>query len=257
MSNPLTFQKVRGARVSDEIAGQIRSAIAAGQLPVGTRLSSERALAEQFGASRNTLREAMRTLENAGVIRLQKGAAGGAIIQDRSESAIVSGLVDMYHIGGIQPAELTEARIMLESIIVRLACERAKPSDIEELSRNIDAAESARQNGDFDARIELHLDFHRILANIAGNRIMVVVMNGVLDIMSKFIRTLPPYDNNSVSPSRRRFLKHFAAKDADAAVSEMELHLRRLQKKYLSQVKVPEIKSVSDAKSAPFKPTAK
>ncbi|CAN5550464.1 hypothetical protein BH09PSE5_BH09PSE5_15960 [soil metagenome] len=202
-------------------------------------------MAEQFGTSRNTLREAMRTLENAGVIRLQKGAAGGAIIQDRSENAILSGLIDMYHIGGILPAELTEARIMLESVVIRLACQKAKPTDIEALSANIDAADHAREIGDFDARIDLHIDFHRILAGIAGNRIMVVVMNGVLDIMSKFIRTLPPYDNSSVSPSRRRFLKHFAAGDADGAVAEMELHLRRLQKKYLSQVKVPSDREVA------------
>ena len=38
-------------------------------------------------------------------------------------------------------------------------------------------------------------------------------------------------------PSRRRFMKHFEARDADAAVAEMEQHLERLNRHYLSSVK--------------------
>lgn len=238
MSNPPAFHKLRGARASDEIAAQIRSELAAGRLPVGTRLPSERALAEQFGVSRNTLREALRSLEHAGLIRLQKGATGGAIVQDRSSDAIVSGLVDMYHLGGIRPQDLTQARIMYESIIIRLACAKATHADIEALNANIAAAEEARKSGNFSSRIELHIEFHRMLARIAGNPIMVAVMSGVLDIMSRFLHTIGPYDNTFVTPSRRRFMKHFAAGDVDAAVGEMEALLKRLEKNYLSRVTV-------------------
>jgi len=238
MSVFLDFQKVKGARVSDEIASQIRDLIASGKLQIGSRLPSERALAEQFGASRNTLREALRSLEHAGLIRLQTGVNGGAVIQNGSGGAIGSSLLDMYHLGAIAPRHLTQARIMYESIIIRLACENATPEDIAALEANIDAAEKARKSGDFDARIELHLEFHRMLARIAGNPIMVAVMNGVLDIMDRYIRSIEPYDNSFVTPSRRRFLRHFAARDVDAAVAEMETLLKRLEKKYLSQVKI-------------------
>jgi len=236
MPESLSFRKVKGARVSDEIAAQIREKIADGELPIGTRLPSERALAEQLGASRNTLREALRSLENAGLIRLQKGVNGGAVIQDRSGDAIASSLIDMYHMGGIRPEHLTQARILYESIIIKLACEKATKADIALLQQNIDAAEQARKDGKFDARIESHIEFHRILAHIAGNPIMFAVMNGVLDIMVKFIKSIEPYDNSFVTPSRRRFLKHFAAGDTDAAVAEMESLLKRLEKKYLSKV---------------------
>jgi GntR family transcriptional regulator, transcriptional repressor for pyruvate dehydrogenase complex len=234
------FRKLRGARASDEIAAQIRSQLAAGKLPVGTRFPSERALAEQFGVSRNTLREALRSLEHAGLIRLKKGASGGAIVQDRSSDAIVSGLLDMYHLGGIRPSDLTQARIMYESIIIRLACANATPADIAALNANIEAADEARKSGDFGARIDLHIEFHRMLARIAGNPIMVAVMNGVLDIMTRFLRSIGPYDNTFVTPSRRRFMKHFAAANTDAAVAEMETLLKRLEKNYLSRVTVLE-----------------
>lgn len=238
MSLPINFHRVKGARVSDEIASQIREHIAAGKLQIGSQLPSERALAEQFGASRNTLREALRSLEQAGLLRLQTGVRGGAIIQNGGSDAIGSNLMDMYHLGGIQPHHLTQARIMYESAIIKVACENATPKDIAALEENINTAEKARKSGNFKDRIELHLEFHRMLARIAGNPITMAVMNGVLDIMAKFIASIEPYDNSFVTPSRRRFLKHFAAGDADAAVAEMETLLKRLEKKYLSQVKV-------------------
>jgi GntR family transcriptional regulator, transcriptional repressor for pyruvate dehydrogenase complex len=234
MSDPIDFQRVKGGRVSDEIAEHI----AAGTLQVGSKLPSERALAEQFGASRNTLREALRSLEQAGLIRLHTGVQGGAIIQNGGGGAIGSNLMDMYHLGGIQPHHLTQARIMYESAIIRVACDKATPQDIAALQENINAAEQARKSGNFEDRIALHLEFHRMLARIAGNPITMAVMNGVLDIMAKFIASIEPYDNGFVTPSRRRFLKYFAAGDADAAVAEMETLLKRLEKKYLSQVKV-------------------
>lgn len=229
------FQTIRSSRAFEEIAQQIRTELAQGRLKVGSRLPSERALSEQFGVSRNTLREALRSLEYAGLIRLQKGATGGAFISGRSGDAIATGLMDMYHMGAIQPAQLTEARIWLESVLVREACARATASDIKELSDNIDLANEATRNHDFPTRAATNLEFHRILARMTGNPLMVIVMNGVLNVLAEFIEQVGHHENTYVIPSRRRFLKHLIAKDADAAVSEMESILKRLQRSYLSR----------------------
>lgn len=75
-----------------------------------------------------------------------------------------------------------------------------------------------------------------MLARMSRNPIMIVVMNGVLDIMTRFVTSLGPYDNTFVTPSRRRFMAHFTARDADAAVAEMESLLKTLEKHYLSRV---------------------
>ena len=233
---PLKFQAIRSARAFEEIAAQIRGELAAGRLKVGSRLPSERALAERFGVSRNTLREALRSREHAGLIRLQKGATGGAFISQRSGEAIATGLLDLYHLGAIRPAQLTEARIWLESIIVREACVRATAEDLAALHRNIDEAEQAAAVGDFPLRAEKHLEFHRILARMTGNPIMVVMMSGVLDVLQLFIRSIGDYQNSYVLPSRRRFMKHMEEGHVEAAVAEMEVSLKRLQRSYLSRV---------------------
>ena len=76
------FSRIRNLRAFEEIADQIRRELSDRRLRAGDRLPPERVLAEQFGVSRNTLREALRSLENAGLLRLQKGATGGAFVRE-------------------------------------------------------------------------------------------------------------------------------------------------------------------------------
>lgn len=231
-----SFRPIRATRAADEIAAQIRQELAEGRLKVGSRLPSERALAAQFGVSRNTLRGALRSLEHSGLIRLQMGATGGAFISEHSGEAIITGLLDLYHLGIIQPDQLIEARIWFESVAVREACARATPEDIAALNANIADAAAAHARGDYTGRAALHLEFHRILARVTRNPIMVIVLNGVLDVMAHFIGTLGAYENSYVLPSRRRFMKHFVAGDVERAVKEMEANLKRLRRTYFSRI---------------------
>ncbi|MEJ7930595.1 FCD domain-containing protein [Ramlibacter sp. AN1015] len=235
-ATPPLFQPVRSARAFEEIAMQIRQELADGRLKVGSRLPAERALALQFGVSRNTLREALRSLEHAGLIRLQKGASGGAFISQGSGNAIISSMLDLYHMGSLTPDQLTEARIWLESVLVREACARATPEDLQALRDNVAEAAQAAAEGDFNHRAAVNLDFHRILARMTGNPIMMIVMDGLLTVLAQFIQTIGEYENTFVLPSRRRFIKHLEEGDAEAAVAEMETSLKRLQRGYLSRV---------------------
>ncbi|SCK30328.1 DNA-binding transcriptional regulator, FadR family [Variovorax sp. HW608] len=231
------FKPIRSPRAFEEIAAQIRAELSEGRLKVGSRLPSERALAEQFSVSRNTLREALRSLEHAGLIRLQKGATGGAFISQASGEVITTGLLDMFHVGAIRPAQLTEARIWLESIIVREACLRATPEDLERLRENVKLAERAAASGDFLERAEVNMDFHRILARMTGNPVMVIVMDGLLEVLRHFVQSIGEFDNSFVPPSRKRVIRLMEKGDAEGAVAEMEASLKRLQRNYLSMAK--------------------
>ena len=234
----IQFQPIKTPRAFEEIAVQIRKELSNRRLRPGDRLPAERALAEQFGVSRNTLREALRSLENAGLLRLQKGATGGAFVRESTGDAIVTGLRDMFHLGAIQPEHLTEARVLIESIAVRAACERATAQDLEALRNNIASAEqAAREKINFYEQAAIHLDFHRIIARATKNPVMVIVMEALIDVMQHFIHAIGQQRNPWVLPSRRRFMKHFQARESDAAVAEMEQHLERLNRHYLSLLK--------------------
>ena len=228
------FDAIHPPRAVDEIVGQLRGMVAAGALRPGDRLPAERDLATRLQVSRNTLREALRTLENAGLVEMRKGAAGGAFVREASSGAIVSGMQDLYHLGAITPQQLTEARLWFSDIVVRVACERATEDDFARLEANVRAMEAAHAAGDFDERQRLNRAFHVILARAVRNPIVETTMEGVMEVFGHFIRTIGPSDNAFLIPSRRRFLKRLRARDVEGATDEMRKLLERLQTRYLA-----------------------
>jgi DNA-binding FadR family transcriptional regulator len=233
----LQFRPVAEGRAFEEIARQIRNELAEGRLKVGSRLPSERAMAAQLSVSRHVLREALRSLENAGLIRMRKGATGGAFVAAGGGTSIATGMLDLFHIGAISPEQLTEARIWIGSIIVREACKRATPTDIAELESNIDVLEAAITTRTHPERVEINFQFHRTLARIAANPILIIMMDGMLNIVRDFIRSLGPYDSRFVLASRRLFMRKFIAGDAEGAAQELEESINRLYRTYLKNAR--------------------
>src|SRR5713226_9898171 len=80
--NPGMFDSIKTRRLSDEIVRQIKEAMFTGKLRAGDKLPTERELAERFETSRASVREALRSLEHEGLIRIKKGAVGGIFIAD-------------------------------------------------------------------------------------------------------------------------------------------------------------------------------
>ena len=234
------FIAITPHRAFEEIADQIRGMVAAGRLRPGDRLPPERELAATFRVSRNTLREALRALELAGMIESRKGATGGAFVRSGNPQVVVGGMRDLYHLGAITPEHLTEARIWLSEMVVRVVCERATEADFDALQANIDAMARADAAGDFDERQRLNRDFHLILARATRNPIVAITMEGVMAVLGQFIAQIGPGSNPFTLPSRERFMRHLRARDADAAVAEMAQFLKRMQRSYLAQWKARE-----------------
>lgn len=232
-----SFSAITPHRAFEEIADQIRALVANGRLRPGDRLPPERELAAAFRVSRNTLREALRALELAGMIESRKGASGGAFVRPGSPQVVVGGMRDLYHLGAITPEHLTEARIWLSEMVVRVVCERATEEDFAALETNVDAMRRADAAGDFDGRQRLNREFHVILARATRNPIVAITMEGVMAVLGQFIAQIGPGTNPFTLPSRERFLRLLRARDADAAVGEMASFLKRMQKSYLAQWK--------------------
>jgi GntR family transcriptional repressor for pyruvate dehydrogenase complex len=232
------YEIIRTSRAFDEVSAQLRRHVVLGQLKPGDRLPSERDLAVKLGVSRNTIREALRGLEMVGVLELQTGARGGAFLVAPNGDTISTALQDMFQLGAVTPAQLTEARLHISASVVRVACELATENDVLELERSLEDAKKAGREGDYIRRSHLNLQFHRILARSTRNPIFIAVMNGLISIMAVFIEKIGPPQGNAVLTSRARFLTHLRARDADAAVAEMDKHLRSVHKEYLSRLEI-------------------
>jgi DNA-binding FadR family transcriptional regulator len=228
------FKPVAGGRAFEDIARQIRGQLARHALRAGDRLPAERQLAEQFHVSRNTLREALRSLEIAGLLELKKGATGGAFIKEGGGGAAVAGLADLYHMGAIRPQHLTEARITIGTEVARLACARRTKEDLAALVANVEAAEVATAAGDVERRAEINYEFHRLLARAAKNPVLIILTDALMEMTRHFVESVGYMPNRYVMPSRRRLLVFLQAKNGEAAALEMASMLKRLQRFHLA-----------------------
>ncbi len=221
-------------RIYQEVASQLRTNISEGKLRPGDKLPPERELANMFGVSRNTMREALRALELSGLIELKLGATGGAFVLPGSSNAVVNGMRDLYFLGAITPEHLTQARISVSAAVIRMACERITPEDIAVLEENLAAAERARKAGNFDERTAHHQAFHVLLAKITHNPILIATTEGIMEVTRQFVKAIGLSEEHSYTfASRRRLLTHLRKRDAERAVKEMTSALRRLHEGYM------------------------
>src|SRR3990172_2690549 len=130
------FSPVKTRTTFEEAVRQIADAIRAGDLHVGDRLPSERALAQKMAISRPTLREAVKLLAEAGIIAVKVGPAGGMFVRS---DVIPAGLIEersklrISEVSGV-----LESRRLLEPRVAQLAGLYATEADFEALEKTID-----------------------------------------------------------------------------------------------------------------------
>lgn len=227
------FRGVTGKRPATEIIQQIRDLLKSQSLKAGDRLPPERDLAAQFCVSRNSVRQALRSLEEQGLLMIRKGSAGGAFIQVGGGGTVPTLFSDLFLLGAIRPHDLTEARIMLGVEVIQRACERASDQEIDELAENVKQAQTAVDTGDLASRTRLNLEFHRMLARMTGNALLVAITDGVVTVTGEFVLTIGQTPSSYVMPFRRKLLKLLRARDVSGCINEMRKHLLKQQTLYL------------------------
>lgn len=235
------FGPVRTRRVFEDICDQIRGQVLGGVLRPGDKLPAERELAEQFGVSRTAVREALRSLEIAGVVKLQKGVKGGAFIQGGSPGVLTQSIRDMVALGRISLESLTEARLFICDIVVRLACQRGKEADFRALDDNIRLTEELERMQENLRRTEAVVDFYRLLANAAHNEVLSILMLSTAEIVRQVLARLAPAPSVGLFESRRRLVQYLRARDEEKAVAEITAHLKRIHRYILRQEKLKTI----------------
>ncbi len=177
------IKKVTKLSISEEIARQVMDLIADGTLKPGQRLLSERELCGLFGASRSSLREALRCLSIVGVLNARVGEGtsvaedGGKFLRKIMEWRLISESHDIEN--------LLEVRIALEGVSAANSAINATPEDIEKARKLLAQMKNAlKDNKQFAV---LDLEFHVTLANASGN---AVLSDLISVIRSQLARTL-------------------------------------------------------------------
>jgi GntR family transcriptional regulator, transcriptional repressor for pyruvate dehydrogenase complex len=227
------FRPIHTRRAFEEICERIREQLALGVLKPGDKLPPERDLAQQLGVSRNVLREALRSLEMAGVLRLQKGVKGGAFIREGDTGRMNVVMRDMLSLGTISVRELSEARIDVLDLVVRLACANARQTDFEALEANIERTELATREGRLLDRVECSREFYKLLAASTGNKVIAMIMDSVTEIHMRFVYAKVASSGVAMprlAERRRQFLTALRARNVATSTRLMRSHLDAVQR---------------------------
>jgi GntR family transcriptional regulator, transcriptional repressor for pyruvate dehydrogenase complex len=222
------FSPVSSGRISAEIVDQIKGAIREGQLSPGDRLPPERTLAEQFGASRVTVRDALRILEASGLIEIRVGARGGAFVTAPASEIVGEGLANMIMLASLSAEEVTEARFMLELGMMPMVCERATQDDIEALAEICKRGEEALRNKSYG--VELSAEFHTRLARCAHNSAVEMIVNsfhGPLLMSLLRAKAVAPEMGGRGVEEHKELVDAIRERDPKRAYSIMAKHLAR------------------------------
>lgn len=168
---------LRPLKTSESVARDIVHDIVASGLREGERLPGEAAMLEQYGVSRESLREGLRLLEVQGLISLRRGPGGGPIVGsvDPANLGRVSSLY--YHLAGATYAELFDAWVVNESTSAQLAAlNPAHEAKREALALYLVARSDALVEDSVDEFVTSHVEFHNVVASLTGNKVLQIAL---------------------------------------------------------------------------------
>lgn len=158
------------------IAADLERKVLSGELPLGTALPSEQELAARFSVSRSTIREAIRLLEQMGLIRRAEGRNRLRISAPR-DSDIGSRLKASLILQDTTYDHLWEAMSAFEPACAKAAARRATDAELDRIADNIRRTEAALTKA--HDLVELDIEFHALVAAATGNRALQIGRDSV------------------------------------------------------------------------------
>jgi len=173
------IQPIKKTRIPEEVADRIRALILDGTFPPGQPLPAERVLAERFGVSRGSIRDALRILEMIGLLEARHGQ--GTFPRELTVERLVAPLASVMTYRHDLRDELLDVRRMFEPAVARFAALRATEEDFDDLQRIIDAQREKLKTG--RSAIVEDSAFHATLARSTRNRVVVSIMAILNDLL--------------------------------------------------------------------------
>ncbi len=221
------FTPVQRQRLSEVIVSEIEKSILAGDLKVGEKLPSEQALASQFEVSRNVVREALKILQERGLIEIMDGS--GAFVCLPKSEVTTNALGRYIRLTGAHQAvkNLYEVRRVLEGQNARLAADRAQESDLEILQHYLDLMQQNKDNRFIEKWTEADLDFHIAVARATQNPFMALLLEPLVGQLREVISEgyYQPEAVESGFHAHTVILDCIKRGDSDGAYTAMLAHL--------------------------------
>lgn len=217
-------------KLADQVIEEIKQRLIDGKLLEGDKLPNQPEFARQLGVSRLTLREALNTLTQMGVIEQKPGrgttiVAGNTVFwSDKPKPPLLTDTKASL--------ELIETRRLVETAIAPFSVMRKQAADIEALQRNLETMDRALAADDMDGFIKGDLSFHYHLAKAAHNRYLLHIYIDMSLTIEKFMResfTAQPSMMAFAQGYHHRIFENLKKSSPDGYVREMKGHLDTIE----------------------------
>ena len=211
--------------ISKQIAEQLREAIVNGHFKIGERLPTEEELAQRYGVSRPSVREALKRLAAQNLVRARRGPTGGNFVvqpsyEELAESLSASATL-LVGMGALDIEEIIEARRMLQGGCLKLAAANATTDQVEDIEN---ALESQKDPAISDqAFCQADVAFHRALVDAASNGMLRFVMYTVIEALVPLTNMVVSVvrERSDIISLHERMLNDLRAQDSDALITTM------------------------------------
>ena len=217
---------------SEQIAAQMRVWLEKQQLQTGERIGTEQELADEFGVSRPTMREALRLLSAAHLIRVGRGRTGGIFVARTPSEGMSRNVTEsismMLATETVSLGELLDARMFLEVPLAGLAAANATVETAAALQAAIDEAAEHKPGtppfNDADKR------FHQILAEAAGNELLLAFTGWILEVLQPQLiaKISPRVDGAEILRQHRDIQRAVRRRQSAGAERAMRAHIAYL-----------------------------
>ena len=217
---------MRRTKVYEEVVAQIQQQIADGLLRPGDRLPPERELAEAFGVSRASVRDAIRVLELAGLVVPRQGE--GTVVRELTMDSVVSPLASVLLTRKDLLADLLDARSIIEPPVAYRAALHATEEDLRAMEDIL--ARQAAKVAVGALAMEEDSAFHYRLATAARNQAILKIIDVLMDLLREGrARSLQARGRSRRSlEGHRKILAAVKQRDPDGASKAMQAHLQEI-----------------------------
>lgn len=181
----MAFNDYTGDQLKDKayakVVNFVKENIQNGSLKVGDKLLTERELSEKLELSRNSVREALRTLDNMGLISSRQGS-GNYLTGDLSKN-IEESFAMMFMLRQIDDMEISQLRRAVDIQAMRLAVRNITDEEIDELKHIFEQFLSTES----DNAVFLDKEFHMLIAKYSKNGLFITINSALSELMDKFI----------------------------------------------------------------------
>jgi DNA-binding FadR family transcriptional regulator len=222
---PNSLRMIQRTQRSEEIRRQLEDAITTGDFGPGERLPSERELVETFGVSRVSIREAIRSLEAIGLVRVYHGR--GAFVSDR-RSGLGEPMTRWLNRHRDEVLELLGVRGALDEYAGALAAENHDPEKLSAIVAAHEAFTTAvEQEASAAALVPLDVDLHMAISEASSNRLLYDLLSDLHSYLaeSRYLALVAPGRPGRSAAEHAGIVKAIVARDAPGARLETSNHI--------------------------------